>query len=245
MSAFLTNSFGQSALAGQTLSQSFFQFENMFIPQGDAFHTLSGLFGGIFSFILIVVLSFYFAVAETGVDDFIRVAVPIRHQAYALNLWKRSHRKIGLWMQGQLILSCIMGIFTFLWLTILGIPFSLVLAFIAALAELVPIFGPIIAGVAAIAVAAATEPFSTILLVGAGFVVLHQLEGNLIYPLVVKKVVGVAPLLVILALIAGSELAGFLGIVLSVPVAAALQEIVSDVQKRKERERTLLKEKEA
>jgi len=147
-------------------------------------------------------------------------------------------------MQGQLVLSCIMGIFAFLWLTILGLQFALVLAFVAAVAELIPIFGPIIAGITAVAVAVSTEPTSTVFLVGGGFLVLHELEANLIYPLVVKKVVGVPPLLVILALIAGGELAGFLGILLSVPVAAAFQEFISDVQKKKQRELERMKDKD-
>ncbi len=220
-----------------SITESIFQLQNVFTATGEgAFRALSGVFGGVVSFILIVVLSFYFAVQETGVDDFLRIVVPVRHQEYALDLWKRSHQKIGLWMQGQLVLSCIMGIFAFLWLTILGVKFSLVLAFVAAVAELVPIFGPIIAGVIAVVVTAATEPTSTILLVAGGYLVLHELEANLIYPLVVKKVIGVPPLLVILALFAGAELAGFLGIILSVPIAATVQEFVSDIQKEKARE---------
>jgi len=67
------------------------------------------------------------------------------------------------------------------------------------------------------------------------YLIIQQLENHLIYPLVVKKVVGVPPLLVILALIIGAKIAGFLGIILSVPVAAALQELVTDIQKDKEK----------
>ena len=65
--------------------------------------------------------------------------------------------------------------------------------------------------------------------------IIQQFENHLIYPLVVKKVVGVPPLLVIIALIIGAKLAGFLGIILSVPAAAALQELVKDIQKDKEK----------
>lgn len=230
--------------ASSNVSDSLLQLQNLFTAPGEgAFRALVGFFGGIVSFLLIVVLSFYFAVEDTGIDTFIRVVVPVDRQAYALDLWRRSHDKIGLWMQGQVLLSCIMGIFAFLWLSILAIPYALVLAFIAAFAELIPIFGPIIAGITAVAVAAATEPTSTIFLVGGGFLILHELEANLIYPLVVKKVVGVPPLLVILALFAGGELLGFLGILLSVPLAATIQEFVSDVQKKKSEEMAHLREK--
>ena len=69
------------------------------------------------------------------------------------------------------------------------------------------------------------------LIITALYVIIQQLENHLIYPLVVKKVVGVPPLLVIIALIIGAQLAGFLGIILSVPIAAVLQELVSDFEK--------------
>ena len=69
------------------------------------------------------------------------------------------------------------------------------------------------------------------LLTVAIYVIAQQFENHLIYPLVVTRVVGVPPLLVILALIVGAELAGFLGIILSVPVAAALQEFVHDIER--------------
>lgn len=231
-----------AAQTSASLTDSIFQLQNIFTATGEgAFRALSGIFGGVVSFLLIVVLSFYFAVQETDVDDFIHIVIPVRHQDYARNLWHRSRHKIGLWMQGQLILSFIMGVFAFLWLTIVGVPYALVLAFVVALAELIPIFGPLLAGAAAVAVAFSSGGVNAALLVGGGFLVLQQLESHLIYPLVVKKVVGVPPLLVILALIAGAQLAGFLGILLSVPLAAALQEFVNDIQKSKTRELAKLK----
>ncbi len=232
----------QSAASTLSLTNSLFGLETLFTQTSSgAFHAISVIFGGVVSFVLIIVLSFYFAVAETGVDDFISVVVPVEHQEYAIGLWKRSHHKIGLWMQGQLMLSLIMGIFAFLWLTIVGVPYAFIIAVVAAFAELVPIFGPLISGVVAVIVAVTSGGLSMGLLAGGGFVILHQLESHLIYPLVVKKVVGVPPILVILALIVGGQIAGFLGIVLSVPIAAALQELVSDIQKAKKRKLIRLK----
>ena len=67
------------------------------------------------------------------------------------------------------------------------------------------------------------------------YVIIQQFENHLIYPLVVRKVVGVPPLLVILALIVGGQLAGFLGILISVPVAAAIVEFTDDIQREKRR----------
>ena len=120
-------------------------------------------------------------------------------------------------------------------LMILGIPNALLLAVLAAVFELIPVFGQFLAAIPALAIAFADGGFTALLLVGGLYVIVQQFEAHLIYPVVVKKVVGVPPLLVILALIVGAKLAGFLGILLSVPIAAAVQEFVADIDKEKTR----------
>lgn len=224
----------QEAVRAGSIGDTLREFQNIFTATGEgAFRAVAGVFGGVFSFLLIMLLSFYFAIQETGIDDFLRIVTPMKHQKYAIGLWRRSQVKIGLWMQGQLLLSLIVAVLTYLWLTILGVPYALLLAIFAAIAELVPVFGSLAAAIPAILVAGTFGGLTTALLAAGGYLVINQLQGNLIYPLVVKKVVGVPPLLVILALIAGAQLAGFLGILLSVPIAAALQELVSDIEKAK------------
>lgn len=200
---------------------------------GNALTALASIFGGVLSFILIIVFSFYFAVIETGIDDFIEVVAPRKYRAYILDLWMRSKKKIGLWMQGQLLLAVIMGVLLYLGLTILGVPHALLLAVIAACFELIPVFGPILAAVPAVAIAFVEGgPTLGFLAIGL-YVIAQQFENHLIYPLVVTRVVGVPPLLVILALIIGAQLAGFLGILLAVPVAAIIQELAGDIRDRR------------
>ena len=197
---------------------------------GNAFSAVTHIFGGVFSLILIIVFSFYFAVIETGVDDFLNIITPKSHQAYVAGLWRRSQHKIGLWMQGQLLLGVIMGVLVFLLLTIFQVPHALVLAVIAGCFEIIPVFGPILAAVPAVAIAFAAGGPKLGIIVVFIYIIAQQFENHLIYPQVVTRVVGVPPLLVILALIVGAELAGFLGIILSVPAAATLQELVKDLQ---------------
>ncbi len=200
---------------------------------GGFLQTVSGVFGGVLSLVLVIVFSFYFAMQETGIDDFLRVITPVRHQEYVVGLWRRAQQKIGLWMQGQLILALIIGVLTYLGLTVLGVRYALLLAVLAAIAELIPLFGPIIAAVPAVILGFVDGGTSLGFLVIGFYLIIQQFENHLIYPLVVKKVVGVPPLLVILALIIGAQVAGFLGILLSVPIAAAIQEFVSDIQREK------------
>lgn len=209
---------------------------------GGLFTTVSAFFGGIISLGLIIIFSFYFAVQETGIDDFLRLIVPVKHQNYALSLWKRSQEKIGKWMQGQLLLAVLVGVLLYLGLTILGVPYALLLAVIAGIFELIPVFGQFLAAIPAIAVAFTAGGVTAALLVAMWYIIVQFFESNLIYPLVVKKVVGVPPILVILAILIGGSLAGFLGVLLSVPIAAALQEFINDVQRKKEREHARLEE---
>lgn len=220
----------QSALKTLLALQSVFT-----ATSGGVIQLFSTFFGGIFSLTLVIVLSFYFALQDTGVDDFLRLVLPASYEDYAVDLWKRAQKKIGLWMQGQVLLSVIVGILVYLGLLIIGVPYALLLSVFTAISEIIPIFGSLIAGTAAVVVAYSQGGVPLGLIVVGLYVVVNQFESNLIYPLIVKKVVGVPPLLVIVALIAGYTLAGFLGVLLSVPVAAVLLEFLYDFDKRKRR----------
>ena len=195
--------------------------------------TVSVVFGGVFSFILIVILSFYFAMQERGIENFLRIITPFSKEAYVINLWERSREKIGKWMQGQLLLGVLIFVLVYLGLTIFAVPYALSLALLAGILELIPIFGPIIAAIPAVAIAYTAGGAGLSLIIAGFYVLVQQFENHLIYPLVVRKVVGVPSILVILALIIGAKLAGFLGILIAVPVAAMLMEIVEDIEKKK------------
>lgn len=198
----------------------------------NVFHAISIVFGGILSLLLIIVISFYLAVQEDGIVNFLRIVTPERHEEYVINLWRRSQQKIGKWAQGQMMLGLLIGILVYLGLTVLGVKYALTLALLAAIFELIPVFGPILAAVPAVLLGFSDGATLGLMVIGF-YVIIQQFENHLIYPLVVRKVVGVPPLLVIISLIIGAELAGFLGILLSVPVAAAIMEYADDVQKRK------------
>ncbi len=199
----------------------------------DAFGTVATVFGGIVSFILMIVLSFYLAVEEDGVGKFLKAITPIKHERYVVALWKRSQRKIGLWMQGQLILAVIVGVLVYLLLLMFHVPNALLLAALAAAFEIIPLFGPILASIPAIMIGFVSGGLSMALYVAAVYIVVHQFENQLIYPIVVKKVVGVSPVVSIIALVAGYKLAGFLGLILAVPIASVIIEFFDDYEKDK------------
>ncbi len=197
-----------------------------------SFTTITEAFGGVVSFALMVVFSFYLAVQEKGVENFLRVVTPSQHEKYILDLWRRSRDKIGIWAKGQLLLGLLVGVLTFLGLLILKVDYPLPLAILAGLLELIPLFGPVLAAIPAIAIALLQSPvlaIYTFLL----YVIIQQFENHLIYPLVVRRVIGVSPMIVILALVIGGRLGGFFGLLLAVPVATVLMEFVDDIEMKK------------
>lgn len=200
----------------------------------------AAVFGGIMNFVLILVLSFYLAVQERGVPKFLEVVTPVRYQSYILDLWRRAEVKIGLWLQGQVVLAILVAVLVFLVLTLLGLPHALLLAVLAGLLELIPVFGPIMAAIPAIVVGFAMDGggVTMALIVIAVYIIIQQIESQLIYPLVVRKVVGLSPILVILALVAGFQLGGFLGAILSVPLATILMEFIKDWQEYRKKQVT-------
>lgn len=196
------------------------------------FQATATVFGGALSLVLIIVISFYLSVQEHGIENFLRIITPRTYENYVLDLWERSRRKIGLWLQGQLLLGVMVGVMTFLGLTILGVKYALFLAIMVTVFELIPTFGPIISAIPAILIAFLQSP-GLALAVLILYVIVHQFESHLIYPLVVKKTVGVPPILVVIALIVGAKLGGIFGILLAVPIAAVLVEFVHDLALKK------------
>lgn len=191
-----------------------------------------GALGGLINFGLIIIISFYLVVTEKGIENFLRIITPRDSEEYVISLWQRTEHKIGLWVQGQMLLGLIIGVLTYLGLTILGVKYSLVLAIITAFCELVP-YGIFLAVIPAVLFGFLDGGITLALLSFALYFILHQFENYLIYPLIIKKVIGISPLVVILAIIIGVELAGFMGAILAIPGAVCLLEFLDDLEKKK------------
>ena len=192
----------------------------------------SAAFGGIFSFVLIIVFSFYLAAQEKGIESFLRLVTPLQHEPYVLDLWERSQRKLGRWVRAQMLLGAIIGILVFFGLTLLGVEHALFFAVIAAIFEVIPVVGPILAAVPAVTTAFLTSPLLGVLTIGL-YLAAQQIESHVIVPVVMRKAVGLSPLIVVLALLVGAKLGGIFGILLAVPITAIGAELLNDWDKKK------------
>lgn len=194
--------------------------------------TMTIAFGGLLNLVLITVISFYLSIEEHGIENFLRMILPLRHEQYAIDLWKRTEKKIALWMRGQLLLGLLVGILIYLGLAIMGVKYAFIMALVAAIFELIP-FGLVLAVIPAVSFGYVDGGVTLALMVLAFYFIVHQFEVYLIQPLIVNKVVGISPLVVIVSVLIGFQLAGFWGIILAVPVAVAILEFFDDIEKRK------------
>ena len=199
---------------------------------GGFFTTLSFAFGGLFNFFLIIIVSFYLSIQEKGIENFLRIILPSEYENYVVDLWNRSSRKIALWMKGQIFVAFMVALLIYLVLALMGIEYALLLAIIAGITQIVP-YGVWLALIPALSFSYLAGGAGVALTVFAVYMIIHQFESFLLTPLLINKVVGLSPLVVILSLLIGYELAGFWGIILAIPVAVVLMEYMSDLEKRK------------
>jgi len=184
--------------------------------------------GGIFSFVVVLSVAFYMSVQEKGIKIFFASLVPDDHREYVSGLVDRIQFKMGRWLQGQIFLMLIIFILDYAGLLFIGAPYALVLALVAGILEIIPYIGPVISAVVAVSISFLHSPLTGLLVLGL-FVVVQQLEGYVLTPLVMKKAVGLNPVIVILALMIGAKLGGMMGIIIAVPIAAVVGEVVNDL----------------
>ncbi len=201
---------------------------NLQTAAGGVFSTISGIFGGIFSFFLVLVITFYMVVEEGAIKKLVWSIAPARHQPYIMQLINRMQRKMGLWLRGQLILSLIIFVLTYIGLSVLGVEYALVLALIAGLTEFIPYLGPILGAVPAIFLAFTQSPMLAVFVLVLFFII-QQVENNILVPKIMQKTVGLNPIVSISVLMIGFKLAGVVGAIMSIPVATAISVFIKDV----------------
>ena len=199
---------------------------------GGFFQTIAVAFGSIFNFILIVLISFYLSVQEKGIENFLRIVFPVQYENYVVNLWERSRRKIALWLKGQLLLALVVAVLIYLTLSLLGLEYALLLSLIAGIMELVP-YGILVALIPAFSFSYLSGGIGSAFMVTGSYLIIHQFEVFLLAPLIIKKIVGLSPIVIILSVLVGFELGGVWGGVLSIPLAVIVMEFLSDIEKDK------------
>lgn len=180
---------------------------------------------------LILVISFYLVLDSRRIRDAILTLAPARYRPHVLFVESTLTKIGGGYLRGQLLLAAIIGVLDALGVMLLGVPYPLIIGVIAGVTELIPMVGPVLGAIPAIALAL-LEPFPTVIWVALYFTAIQQLEGNLLVPRISGEAVGLHPLGAMLALMAGFEIAGILGGLFAVPIAGVLYVLVTELYRR-------------
>ncbi|KKW46451.1 MAG: hypothetical protein A3A43_03475 [Candidatus Liptonbacteria bacterium RIFCSPLOWO2_01_FULL_56_20] len=212
------------------ISQEFFSGASS--PLGVVSHVLGGV---ILSF-SILISAFYLSLTRDGIERFIRAVFPPDYEDTALRIYANSSKRIGDWFRAQIVLSFAIALTVFIALFLLKVKYAFLLAILAGFFELVPYMGPILSGSAAVLSAFTTSVTLALYTLGV-FLVIHQIEGHFLVPVIVGRHVALHPVIVIIALLLGFELGGILGMLISIPATVVSQEILEDWSgKRRRRE---------
>ena len=189
---------------------------------------LSGFVGGVFGFLTILILAFYLLLDSRGLFRHFMALFPKAERERVEDASRRISSKVSAWLAGQLLLGAIIGVTAAIGLWALGVPYFYVLALIAGLGEMIPVVGPILAAIPAVAVALTVSP-ATALFVGIFFLAQQQVENHVLVPKIMERQVGMSPGLVIISLLIGGSLLGIVGAILAVPTAAIVQVIFQEL----------------
>ncbi len=195
---------------------------------GTVLIALSTFAGGIFAIVTVLILSFYFLIETQTMFQYLIRFVPEQRRADMSVATREAVAKVSAWLRAQVMLAGVMGTFAAVGLAFMGVPYFYVVALVAAIGETIPIVGPVIGGVTAVAVALTVSP-KLALTVGVYFLVLHQFEANILVPKIMERRVGVSPVAVMVALLIGGALWGVIGAILAIPTAAIISVIIEDV----------------
>lgn len=194
------------------------------------------VFKNLINFFLILVITFYLVVQKGSINKLFKSVTPVQYHDHLIKLFADIQGKIGDWARGQLMLGLIIGALSFVGLIVLLPKYALMLALVAGITELVPYIGPLLGAIPAVFLGFTADEIS----VGRGFAVLilyiiiQQVENNIIVPKVMQKQLGLNPVVVIIVMLIGARMAGIIGLILAIPVATSVGVIVSDFIKKSE-----------
>lgn len=220
----------QSALAQavSSVSRSLGSLAQQAIPAliGVPIAIVSGIFSLFISLVVILTMTLFWLTSTERFKPFVVGLFPPREQEHVGNVITEIGQGFGGYVRGTLISMVLIGLVTGLGLLLLGVPYALLLGMVAGLTELLPYLGPWISGTIAVIVALLTMgPLKGVEVVIL-FILIQELEGNVVQPLVMSRAVHVDPLLVIVSVLVGINVLGIIGAVLAVPIAAAIQVVI-------------------
>ncbi|HEV2009591.1 MAG TPA: AI-2E family transporter [Candidatus Limnocylindria bacterium] len=175
---------------------------------------------------IVLVVTFYLLLDARRFRVLILRALEPPNRAGARRIFYEIARVFGAYLRSQLIVALSLGALVTVALSIIGVPYAVLLGAFAGIVELVPMLGPFLGAIPALLIAS-TQPFPTVLWTAVAFVVIQQFESNVLVPRLTGNAVGLHPLVAMLALLAGFEAGGIVGALFAVPIVGVVWVFIS------------------
>ena len=200
---------------------------------------LFSIFGGFLTTVFVIFLAFFLSLEQGVVERVLALFFPSNSEDIIVDLWKRCQKKVSGWFLSRVIGSLFVGALTYICLLVLQSDYSFSFGLLAAISNFVPILGPVIAGVLIFAILALTSPVKAVFAIVV-FILVQQIENNILTPVLSKKFVGLSPSLVLLSLAVGGALGGMWGAVLGIPLLGISIEFAKEFTKKMKEEESEL-----
>ena len=188
---------------------------------------ITGVGGGIVGLLTVFVMAFYYLTEKALLRQIILNQIKPSSRERIDRVWDLVEAQVGRWLRGQLTLCLIIGSLSFIGYGLMDVRFWPLLGLWAGITEIIPIVGPWLGGIPAVAIAA-TMSWDKAIMVTIFVVLLQFLENSILVPRVMKGAVGLSPLTVFVAILAGTQYLGIIGALLAIPIAAGIQVILAE-----------------
>jgi predicted PurR-regulated permease PerM len=198
------------------------------------FSALFVLFGGVFTTLFVIVTATFLSLEGDAVERSLILLFPKKYEARVLAVWKRCQKKVAGWFAGRIVACLFVGIASYVAFIVFTVKYPFTLALFAGIFNFVPYIGPLLTGVLLFLIIFPTSPAAGILVIIV-FVLIQQIENSILTPVLMKKFVGLPPVLVLLSLVIGGDLWGMLGAILAVPLFGIVFEFLKEfLEKRRD-----------
>lgn len=198
---------------------------------GNLWAIITQISNGLMNFILVMILVFFMTVDEMALEHFCISIFPNKYSDYISKRLEMVKNKIGEWIRGQVIVSLVAAVISFIGLAVAGVNYSLIIAIITGVCMIIPVFGRVVACLIALPIVLNQSPALALFMIIYYFLI-SQVENNIIVPLLMNRAVGLSPILIIFALLVGFQFLGILGLILAIPIATIISVFARDVGKR-------------
>ncbi|MCX6722494.1 MAG: AI-2E family transporter [Candidatus Staskawiczbacteria bacterium] len=226
---------------GIDFAQSFSEFTGSLVggleqSSKGIMNAIMAFFGGLASTLVIMTIAFFLSIEDRGPERFLAFISPQKYQEHIVSFFEKAQTKVAGWFGARIIACIFVGIGSFIVFYIFGVEYAFLLALISGILNFVPYIGPLITAVLLlIFVMVSSGSWLITLYVLLAIWAVQAIENNLLTPFLMKKMIDLPPVLVLISLLLGAKIFGFLGAIFIVPVAGIVYEFVRELlEKRRE-----------